>query len=258
MDGLLCISPISASSKVDFDHDFVLRIAVHSGDMKGTRDMLDLGADPNAQASPNENPLLLLATTKGYISIAKMLIAYGADIKKAGPTGDTVLHSAAATGNLEMMAMLLDAGGRTFVNTTNKYGSTPLHSACIRSSPKIIALLYQNGADLDAADFDGKSALHATCARGIRDNAKLLISLGCKINLKTVDSGWTALFWAVYLGSCDLVQMLLEHGADANAVSKKIESPLYCAVSLPNCSAICAALLKYGADVNFRNGMQGK
>jgi len=64
---------------------------------------------------------------------------------------------------------------------------TPLMHACARKQLEVAKLLLERGADVNARDMDGKTALHFTAAEG---------------------------------RSADTVRLLLEHGADVNAVDR--------------------------------------
>ena len=66
---------------------------------------------------------LFHAVAENDIPLARELIREGADITRTSPQGYTVLHRAAAAGNLDMVEFLLDQGAKPGV--TAKDGQTP-------------------------------------------------------------------------------------------------------------------------------------
>jgi tetratricopeptide (TPR) repeat protein len=67
-----------------------------------------------------------------------------------GFVGSTVLHWAAANGDIPMMKQLFEWGASP--NAQNKGGSTPLHSACSNLRVESASLLLQKGANPDLSD----------------------------------------------------------------------------------------------------------
>ena len=93
---------------------------------------------------------------------------------------------------------------------------TPLISACIDGRVECVqALLQSPKADLDFADVDGHTALHAACAFGYADCVRMLIAAGASLSLPDHE-GATALDGAHMAGTdageaC--VSMMVEAGA---------------------------------------------
>jgi ankyrin repeat protein len=78
-----------------------------------------------------------------------------------------------------------------------------------------------------------------------------LIESGADANAAEAD-GTTALHWAAYHGDADLVGRLLEAGADAAAVNNYLSTPLSEAAAEADTDVI-HMLLEAGADPNVRN-----
>jgi uncharacterized protein len=96
-------------------------------------------------------PLLLAART-GNVDIAGLLLAGRADVNEAAPDGNTPLSIAAHSKQGQLAAFLLDKGADPNVSGP---GYTPLHSAVLRSDPKLIVALIKHGANPDARLTDG-------------------------------------------------------------------------------------------------------
>ncbi|KAG8223312.1 hypothetical protein J437_LFUL001186 [Ladona fulva] len=65
----------------------------------------------------------------------------------------------------------------------------------------------------------------ASCV-GDEQSVRILLGSGININAQHPVNGWTALHWASKRGHQNIISVLLKHGADKRAVSKKGETPL--------------------------------
>lgn len=90
--------------------------------------------------------------------MAKLLLAGGADVNLENSDGQKALHLASWAGHEEVVKLLLAAGAD--VNQAARGGSKPLHWACSgRRSKYMVKLLLDAGADTEAQDGHGKTAL---------------------------------------------------------------------------------------------------
>ncbi len=105
------------------------------------------------------------------------------------------------------------------VNARDKDGYTALMRACANGHTDTARLLIEKGADVKAKSEDGKTALMAACANGHTDTAQLLIEKGADVKAKS-EYGDTALMWACVNGHADVAQLLIEKGADVKARNK--------------------------------------
>lgn len=79
--------------------------------------------------------------------------------------------------------------------------------------------------ELNVLDHKGEFPLYIPAAGGRYDEVKQLLERGAHPSMRT-SSQWTALHWAVNYGYENVVELLLEHGADVNAVSDTGKRPL--------------------------------
>jgi ankyrin repeat protein len=90
----------------------------------------------NVNARISGNCLLHIASTKGHIEIAKLLIAQGADVNATTKTNKTSLFFACREGHTSMVALLLSHGADPSIKTNE--GLTPLS---IATKKEIVELL---------------------------------------------------------------------------------------------------------------------
>ncbi|XP_070627330.1 B-cell lymphoma 3 protein isoform X2 [Bos indicus] len=183
-------------------------------------------------------PLLNLPTPL-YPMVCSMEHPLSADFAmatRADEDGDTPLHIAVVQGNLPAVHRLVNLfqhGGRE-LDIYNNLRQTPLHLAVITTLPSVVRLLVMAGASPMALDRHGQTAAHLACEhrspaclRALLDSAP-----GGTMDLEARNyDGLTALHVAVNTECQEAVLLLLEHGADIDAVDiKSGRSPLIHAV----------------------------
>ena len=127
---------------------------------------------------------------KGRNEIAKL---FGVDgvLGEAGTFSVQRLSEAAFTGNIAAMKQMLADGADP--NTRDpQSGSTLLATAALMGYTKIVALLLERGADVNARSRDGGTALHAATFLGRAETVKLLLEKGANTTLRN-NTGSTAL-----------------------------------------------------------------
>ncbi|KAE8158496.1 hypothetical protein BDV40DRAFT_19578 [Aspergillus tamarii] len=78
---------------------------------------------------------------------------------------------------------------------------------------------------LNILDARGEFPLYSAAAGGFYDEVKRLLEQGANPSMRTLFQ-WTALHWAVGNGHTNIVQLLLDYGADINATSDTGSTPL--------------------------------
>lgn len=110
--------------------------------------------------------------------------------------------------------------------------------------------LLASGADVNAVQVDGTSALHWATHHDDAETVAALLSAGAKVNVVN-RYGMPPLAQACTNGNAAVVKLLLEAGADAKVTMKGGESVLMLASRAGNAESV-KALLARGADVNAR------
>ena len=215
-----------------------LLMAVKNAHFELAAALLDAGADPNADVPGytvlhamtavrkpgvgDNDPAPEGSGTMSSIELVKRLVAHGAHVNakmtkkanlnntRASEMGATPFFLAALTDDAELMRTLVTLGADpTLTNTDN---STPLMVAAglWSRSPgedpgtepetlEALQVLLDLGADLNAVDKNGETAMHAAAYKNLPKVVKFLAAKGARIDIWNKDDkfGWTPLAIAV-------------------------------------------------------------
>ncbi len=224
-----------------------LSLACRNGNGWMVELLLDAGADPNSRLRGDETPLMTAART-GRLGPVSVLLSRGADVNARERRGQNALMWASAEGHAEVVAALLKAGAE--FRTPLPLGFTPLAFAVREGQTDVVRILLKAGADVNEA-MQPKKASGRSPARGTTplilavenghfELAGALLDAGADPNDQR--SGFTALHTLTWvrkpnrgddesgdpapigsgnLSSLQLVEKLVEHGADLNARLKR-------------------------------------
>ncbi|KAF3656940.1 putative serine/threonine-protein phosphatase 6 regulatory ankyrin repeat subunit C-like isoform X2 [Capsicum annuum] len=137
------------------------------------------------------------------------------------------------------------------INSGDEEGWVPLHSAASSGNVEIVEILLNRGADVNQKNDGGRTALHYAASKGRAKIAELLISPGAKINAKD-KVGCTPLHRAASTGNSELCELLIEEGAEVDEVDKAGETPLMTAVVCGN-KEVALLLIRHGANVDIED-----
>lgn len=169
--------------------------AAREGDKDHLLTLLNIGANINAQDDEG-NTAVMAATQQNQMEIVQVLIAHGADINIRNKRLDNVLLYAGAEGLLEIVQLAIQAGADTTI--TNRYGGIAIIPACERGHIEVVKELLTHS-DTDVNHIN--------------------------------DLHWTALLEAIILSDGgkthqEIVQLLIDHGADITITDKDGVTPL--------------------------------
>ena len=127
-----------------------------------------------------------LLTEKNLEEIKKFISENPEVLTKPGEFSQSILDDAICCSSYEIIKFLIEAGANTRYSTAGGY--TAIHSAIERERPdktKIIKLLVEKGADINARGFNDWTPLHKAAASDNIELVKLLVKLGADITVRT-------------------------------------------------------------------------
>lgn len=165
------------------------------------------GADPAVAGQREALPLLLKSAQLPRLDRLGYFLELGLDPGQRSSDGRTVLHVAAA-GGLDDAVLQLLLGKGLDVNEATPQGLRPLHLAAARS----VVPLVSAGADLEARDHQGRTALHHAAYHGRHDVVAELLRVNASV-YATDRQGRTPLHLAYLRNRSQVVDELLAAGA---------------------------------------------
>jgi ankyrin repeat protein len=223
------------------------------------------------------------------------LIKMGLDVNTKTKDGESILNKLLDEDrclyeyHIKVVKYFIDKG--VDINFKNSLGYTPLMQACIQEYSEVVEILLKNGADINATDNDGKSALSwlvevstfqpHSYARELETlfNKKLSLydpsfrqqcdSIADKWNsqtLKTLDllieseadvdiidiQGYTPLMRACQTGHCDILERLLLEDVNMDIRNNEGDTALMIATKMGHCDIVESLLLEdVGIDIDI-------
>ncbi len=163
--------------------------------------------------------------------------------------GTSPVADAAMRGDRDSLRSLLQQGAD--VNAAQGDGMSALHWAAQRDDADLVSMLVYAGANVGAVTRIGQyTPLHLAANAGNVAAVEALIKAGANVGARTTNTGATPLHMAALSGNADVIKALLDHGADINAKESEWgQTPLIFAASQNRVEAI-RILLARGADPN--------
>ena len=196
---------IRASADVSAANDLgatPLWIAALNGSADMVRSLLEAGGEPNAALLSGESPVMTASRT-GNPQVVERLLAAGADPNASGVRGQTALMWASSQGHSDVVGVLLEYGADVHARseTWTQVMAIPPHS---------------HPANQQNVPHGGNTALTFAARVGDLPSARMLVNAGADVD--DADArGASVMVLAAHSGFVDLVEFVLNEGADPNA-----------------------------------------
>ena len=222
--------------------------AAGKGNIQDVQRLLMEGADINARDEEGTTALLRAAFL-GHTEMAKILL------KNANLDAEqklTAMMWAERNGHTETARLLKQAGVKIADASLNEQ----LLYAAIKGDIREVQILLNIGAKVDTKEStDGSTALMLAAGKGHNRVVTLLLEEGADINAVN-DFGGTALLWAIFEGHAEIAELFIKRDADVNAKHARTNITVLMMAVQHGYTEIVSTLLKKGVDVNIkdRNG----
>ncbi|KAF5572550.1 ankyrin 1, partial [Fusarium pseudocircinatum] len=194
--------------------------------------ILSLGcpADPDvdwrSETSMHVSPLYQ-AACHGYTNTVRVLLKYGASMDYTSLSGRNPLHKAALEGHTETVKAILE-DSQVDIDSPSESNFTPLYLAVLGGNHETVKMMLEKEADPNMGISDSHTGgdqwtpLHAATDDGFVKCIRLILQNGANPNIPG-PSG-PPLHWAVTHARVDILDMLLDAGADP--LSQALKKPL--------------------------------
>jgi ankyrin repeat protein len=216
-------------------------------------ELLKSGAKVDAPDSDGRTPLHK-AAEGGHDKVVTLLLASGANGKTSmDKLGRTAMHMAAGSGHTKVVRTLMEGGFNARENRIDRTGANALHYAARGNHSEVVKMLLDADAHPNIPDDNGNTALRMAAAAQHAGAVRVLLEGGADCEGGTYCSGVTPLHRAAAQDATDIVKLLLDAGANVNAVSDLNQQPIHFAVDTtlaggaPNATRM---LLQAGSDVD--------
>ncbi|KAM0074821.1 hypothetical protein ACKRZS_013130 [Fusarium odoratissimum] len=249
--GLAC--PISALLERNTDNEVrgrSLEAASRNGHEKIVRLLLENGAQVDMYDEDYGTPLMS-ALQGGHIGVVQLLLDSGANINAQAGRFGTALQTASFCGELHVVQTLLDH--HADVNLLGGICGSALQAASFQKHEAVTRMLLEAGADPNVWKLgpllDNGSALYIASREGCPDIVQLLVDYGADVNALSGPFG-TALQVAAIRGNIKVVEVLLRcNNIDLDARGGMHGTALRAAL-YANCHSIVQSLIEHGAQMD--------
>lgn len=203
-----------------YEETTALYRAAHAGWFNIVHFLIKEGADVNARNGydgGSGDPILFDVISNGQEHMARLLLEYGAKMEAFGPR--IALHVASSQPKRKLVRLVLDYGAS--INAKDHLGQTPLYLASCNGFASIVKVLLEEGARTNMVTSEGRSSLYKAGGNGRDDVVDLVLRYGADPAIGRGRLGETAIYKAAWYNDLKVVDLLLDFEADVNIRNDK-------------------------------------
>lgn len=191
----MILALIRKGASVDGERVYALQLAARDGHTNAVTILLQHGAAPNKVVPDTEElgffvgTALQAACDNKRIGVVETLIKHGADPNLGGGPFTNPITAATQKAQFEILKLLVSAPNIDVNAVGSEAESTPLINAATHMSADAVELLIRRGAELDAKDAAGDTALTKAAWKGDRDCVVLLCDGGADVTYRSPTRG---------------------------------------------------------------------
>ncbi|GIY32354.1 hypothetical protein CEXT_691581 [Caerostris extrusa] len=212
---------------------------------------------------------LVREAAQGHTDTVRELLLKHSDKVDQKSSGKTALQVACHQGHLEIVRLILGAGGSLEVPDDD--GDTALHYSAFGNQPVVMDLLLKKGSDINAVNKARCSPLHVAVNKQHFDCVKVLLKHRCNVNVQdsydfTLKNkrGFNVLHHAALKGNNFATERLISKSrqivdgkkmmghCEIDVRNNRKQTPLLLAISQCHC-ALVELLVSLGADINVED-----
>lgn len=192
--------------------------ALKAQDFERGAALIAAGADVNTPFADGKTALMVVGK-RGMSDLTEQLLNAGAMVNAANNNGGTALMFAAITGDVRTINLLLRRGAELDAVGANRWGA--LMVAAVKGHTDVVATFLQRGADPNLPDVYGWTPLMRASSRNRIATVRVLLEDKRTDIAQRDDYGATALHRAAEQGHLQMVELLVELGADIHALDAR-------------------------------------
>jgi len=184
-------------------------------------------------------------------SLVAKLVSNGADINAQDNYGRTILHWATLYNSIPLVQKILELGINIHIPQNDQYlGYLPIHLAAFNNFNDLLEILVPlYGVDCSTSKLE-QTPLMIACQQGKLEAIRFLLDHGADANaVSNQSSKENSLIYASINGHVDVINLLLDRGADINKVDSQEATPLFFSLAYNKHDAT-QLLISRGAHVN--------
>ena len=241
----------------DQDKQYFMNQYAYKGDtyLNIVINLLDINANPNESDFFSVTPLMCVTESPNGKEMRNVLIAHGMDQNLPSKLEMSPLHKAVYFREIDTIKSLINA--QTDVNSQDMpFKNTPLILASFYGYADVAQLLFEYGAKVNVTNDKGFTPLHRACYSGHLNIVEWLLNCGADINAQDQIKGYTPAFHAYIKNNFVIVEFLINNNANIAVPNKNGYTPLHEICRLGDTDAI-DFLINHGADVNAKDSKDG-